>query len=137
MIQKIFQNYILPIIIAAVFGSGGFLVKSCQDFSEKKALNKEIKDKAQIIQQYTDSVKVLKAQLIISQAQTQSCKQDSAIMQGQINGIQKVDLALRNSNIRLKTELKDCEENMAKAIETGIIEVNEKKTFLEKLFKRK
>lgn len=130
MIKTIFQKFILPIIIAAVFGSSGFFVKGCQTKANEKVLKKELESQYKNLLKYADSVQVLKHDLA-------SCQTDSSIMQGQIYANQKVDLALRNGNIRLKTELKECEENMAKAIETGIIEVNEKRTFIEKLFKRK
>lgn len=130
MIKTLFQKYILPIIIAAAFGSGGFFVKGCQTKDTVKTLNKQLDGQFKTIQKYADSVQVLKHDLA-------SCKIDSSIMKGQIRGLQVNDLALRNGNIRLKTELNDCEENMKKAIETGIVEVNEKRTFLEKLFKRK
>ena len=130
MIQNIFQKYIFPIIIAAVFGSGGFLVKGCENSATEKALKTELASNYKTINSYTDSVKVLKESI-------RSLRQDSSIMRGQLQAIQVNDLALRNGNIRLKTELEECETNMKKAIETGIIEVREKKTFLQKLFNRK
>ncbi len=130
MIKIIFQKILLPIIIAAVFGGGGFFVKSCQNKRTITVLNKQISSQHKNLVKYVDSVQVLKRDLA-------SCQTDSSIMKGQINGIQKVDLALRNGNIRLKTELNDCEENMKKAIETGIVEVKQKQTFIQKLFKRK
>jgi hypothetical protein len=137
MIQNIFQKYIFPIIIAAVFGSGGFLVKGCEYSATEKAHIKEIKGKDETISKYTDSVKILKNDIKIRDTKLNSLGQDSSIMRGQLQAIQVNDLALRNGNIRLKTELEDCEMNMKKAIETGIIEVKEKKTFLQKLFNRK
>ena len=137
MIKTLFQKYILPIIIAAAFGSGGFFVKGCQNQSTEKALNKEIKEKVSVIEKYTDSVATFKTELKISKAETESCRTDSAIMQGNIHSLQRNALALSNGNLRLKTELNNCEENMKKAIETGIIEVKEKPTFIQKLFNRK
>lgn len=121
MLKALIQKYIIPAIVAAVFGGGSWFLKGCENDKEVRELTNQLTKETNAKIATSDSLRLERKNVNILADSVTVMNATLQIQTEQIKGLQTNALVLRNANTAKNARIEECEDNMKKAIETGII----------------